>query len=143
MTTIPHPIAGPAGLHVARYGRLLAKIAPKLIETEAENEAALEIVEQLMRKGDENRSPEEDAVLNLLSALIGQFEERAYPIPEAEPREVLRLLMEQKGLQPADLAGVLGSRSKVSEILSGKRSISKEQAKRLGEKFRISPAAFI
>jgi HTH-type transcriptional regulator/antitoxin HigA len=46
-------------------------------------------------------------------------------------------------LKAADLAGVLGSRAKVSEILSGKRAISKEQAKRMGGFFGVSPVAFI
>ena len=51
--------------------------------------------------------------------------------------------MAGRDLKPADLAGVLGSRAKVSEVLSGKRTISKEQAKRLGLFFGVSPAAFI
>lgn len=83
--TIPQLATAPAGLNVARYRRLLAKFAPKIIETAAENEAALEIAVGLMRKGDENRSPEEDALLNLLILLIEQFEARAYPVPQGMP----------------------------------------------------------
>ena len=56
------PIASADGLNIGRYGRLLAKFAPKVIETEAENEAALAIVESLMKKGDEGRSHEEEAM---------------------------------------------------------------------------------
>jgi HTH-type transcriptional regulator / antitoxin HigA len=138
-----NPIAAPSGLNVKIYGRLLAKFAPKVIETEAENQAALTIVEQLILKGDGRRSPEEEAALGLLSSLIEQFEEAAYPIPDAEPREVLSDLMEHNGLKAIDLADIFGSRARVSEVLSGKRSISKEQAKRLGGRFRISPGAFI
>ena len=137
------PIAAPSGLDLKRYGRLLVKFAPKVIETEAENEAALAIVEKLMKKGDYGRNAEEDAVLELLSSLIEQFERKAYPIPAADPREVLRDLMEHNEVKAIDLAGVLGSRAKVSEILSGKRAISKEQAKRLGARFGVSPAVFI
>jgi HTH-type transcriptional regulator/antitoxin HigA len=62
---------------------------------------------------------------------------------EAALIEVLRELMEANGLKAAELAGTLGGRSRVSEILAGKRAISKEQARRLGERFRISPAVFI
>jgi HTH-type transcriptional regulator/antitoxin HigA len=51
--------------------------------------------------------------------------------------------MDGRGLKPTDLAAVVGSRARVSEILSGKRSISKEQAKALGTFFDVSPAAFI
>jgi hypothetical protein len=56
-TTISHPIAELAGLDVARYGSLLARFAPKLIETQAENEAALEIALQLIHKGDKTDRP--------------------------------------------------------------------------------------
>ena len=52
-------------------------------------------------------------------------------------------LMEANGIKPAELAGILGGRSRVSEILAGKRSINKEQARRLGQLFRVSPAVFI
>jgi plasmid maintenance system antidote protein VapI len=51
--------------------------------------------------------------------------------------------MEENDLSQADLLDVFGSRSRVSEAVSGKRAISKEQAKRLGDRFRVSPAAFI
>jgi HTH-type transcriptional regulator/antitoxin HigA len=51
--------------------------------------------------------------------------------------------MDGRDLKPADLAGVLGSRSRASEILSRKRSISKDQAKALAAFFGVSPAAFI
>src|SRR5579863_4411615 len=138
-----NPIAAPSGLDVKAYGRLLAKFAPKVIQNEAENEAALAIVERLILKGDGKRSPEEEAALELLSSLVARFEETAYPIPDAEPREALRDLMEHNDLKATDLAGIFGSRARVSEVLSGKRSISKEQAKRLGERFKLSPAVFI
>ena len=98
---------------------------------------------RLISIGDGKRSAEENALLSLLAALVEQFERRAYPVPSAEPKDILRDLMESNELKSADLADVMGGRSRVSEVLSGKRAISKEQAKRLGERFRISPAAFI
>lgn len=143
MSAILNTVAAPSGIDVKLYGRLLAKFAPKIIETEAENDAALAIVARLLEKGEENLTPEEDALFALLTSLVDRFEEAAYPMPDCEPREVLRDLMEHNDLKAIDLAGIFGSRAKVSEVLSGKRSISKEQAKRLGERFRLSPAAFI
>jgi len=134
-------IASPGRIDIKAYNRLLAKFAPKVIESEAENTRALAIVEGLMTKAE--LSHEEDAVLDLLVSLIERFEERAYPIPEASPKEVLEFLMEQNALKAADLVDELGSRAKASEILSGKRAISKVQAKRLGIRFRVSPALFI
>jgi HTH-type transcriptional regulator/antitoxin HigA len=113
-----------------------------MIETEEENERVLAIVEKLIAKG-EKRSPEEDAILNLLVHLVEEFEGKAYPMGEAAPAEMIAFLLAQRGLKPAALAVVLGSRGRVSEILAEKRSISKVQAKRLGDFFRVSPAAFI
>jgi HTH-type transcriptional regulator/antitoxin HigA len=125
-----------------RYRRLVAEVSPSLIETDEENQRALTIIDRLMSKG-EKRSPEEDAILSLLVPLVEQFEERAYPMGEATPAERIAFLLEQRGLKPAALAEVLGSRGRVSEILAAKRSISKEQAKRLGEFFHVSATAFI
>ena len=142
MSTI-HSIAAPSGIDVRRYGRLLAKFTPKVIQTEQENEESLAVVESLMERGDGNLTTEEVALLDLLGCLIQDFERRTYAPPEGDPAGALQVLMDGRELKPADLAGVLGSRAKVSEILSGKRAISKEQAKRLGVFFGVSPAAFI
>jgi HTH-type transcriptional regulator/antitoxin HigA len=125
-----------------RYGRLIAEVSPTIIETAEENDRVLAIVDKLMAKA-EKRSPEEEAILNLLVHLVEQFEEKAYPTGEATPAEMIAFLMEQRGLKPIALAEVLGSRGRVSEILAGKRSVSKERAKRLGEFFHVSPTAFI
>ncbi len=129
-------------LDPGRYRRLIAKVSPTVIETEEENERVLAIVERLMAKG-EKRTPEEDAVLNLLVHLVEQFEGKTYPISHATPPELIAFLLEQRGLKPAALAEILGSRGRVSEILAAKRSLSKEQAKRLAEFFHISVGAFI
>jgi HTH-type transcriptional regulator/antitoxin HigA len=125
-----------------RYRRLVAEVSPVIIESEEENERVLAIVERLMSKG-EKRSAEEDAILNLLVHLVEQFEGKAYPTGEASPAETIAFLLEQRGLRPVALAEVLGSRGRVSEILAAKRSVSKEQAKKLGEFFHVSAAAFL
>jgi HTH-type transcriptional regulator/antitoxin HigA len=125
-----------------RYRRLIAAVSPALIETEEENERVLAIIEKLMAKT-EKRSPEEEAILNLLVHLVEQFEEKAFPTGQAAPAEMIAFLLEQRGLKPIALAEVLGSRGRVSEILGGKRSVSKDQAKRLAEFFHVSPIAFI
>ncbi|HMC59469.1 MAG TPA: helix-turn-helix domain-containing protein [Candidatus Solibacter sp.] len=120
------------------YGRLLAKAVPCVIATEAEHERALAVVEALIEKGERNMTPEEDALLDLLTNLIRDYEATAYPPREkSKPGEMVAFLLEQRALKPSDLWPVIGSRSRVSEILSGKRSISKEQAKKLAEFFRV------
>jgi HTH-type transcriptional regulator/antitoxin HigA len=73
-------------LDLKRYGRLLARAVPKVIKTEEENERALAIVESLMEKGEGNMTVEEDALLELLTDLIHDFEEKAYPIYRSPSR---------------------------------------------------------
>ena len=132
-----------ANVDLRRYGHLLAKTAPRVIKTDADNERMLAVVDKLMRKGENKLTPEEDALLELLVDLIHDYEEERYPIPKSPPHEMLSYLLDRKGLMPKDLWAVLGSKSRVSEILSGKRSISKEQARKLAAFFRVSVALFI
>jgi HTH-type transcriptional regulator/antitoxin HigA len=92
-----------------------------VIKSEEDNHRMLAVVEKLMRKGENKLTPEEDALLDLLLDLIQRFEEEHYPIPKSPPR----------GIMPKDLWRVLGSKSRSSEIVSGKRSVNKDQAKKL------------
>jgi HTH-type transcriptional regulator / antitoxin HigA len=138
-----HTVAGPSGINVVKYGRLLAKFTPKVIQSEAENEEALAIVESLMVKGDQRRSAEEDALFELLVSLIERFEQSAWSLPEGDPAGVLKLLIEGRGVATADLAHIFGSEHGTSEVLARNRAISIDEAKRLGNFFKVSPAAFI
>ncbi len=126
-----------------RYADLLATVLPKPIETEAENERALEIVNHLMSKGEKKLTAEERWLLRMLAPLIEDFEEKAYPIDEAPPRAVLKTLMEDRGLKQIDLAPLFGGRSRVSDVLAGKREISKAQAKALSAFFKVPADLFI
>jgi HTH-type transcriptional regulator/antitoxin HigA len=130
-------------LDARKYAALLAEALPRPIETEAENERALEIVNRLMSKGEDQLTPEESVLLRLLVRLIEDFEEQAYPIPEAPGYRVLQRLMKNRGLKQADLLPIFGSRGIASEVVNGKRAISKAQAKALGEFFKVSPELFI
>ena len=122
------------------------KISPKVIETEAENEKYLAIVEALMFKG-QNRTIEETALLRVLVLLIEEFEEKYYSFKEWQkttPHEFLQHLMAGKEMKQSDLVGILSmSSGLISSIVNGKRQISKEQAKKLGEYFKVSPGLFI
>jgi HTH-type transcriptional regulator/antitoxin HigA len=131
-------------IDVRRYGRLLAKAVPRVITTPEENERALAIVESLIEKGERNMTPEEDALLDLVTNLIRDYETRAYPPRrKSEPHEIVTFLFEQHGLAAKDLWPVIGSNGRVSEILTGKRSISKDQAKKLAHFFHVGVDLFI
>ncbi|HEV7859155.1 MAG TPA: helix-turn-helix domain-containing protein [Pyrinomonadaceae bacterium] len=98
--------------------------------------------QKLIDKG-EQRSPEEDALLDLIVHLIQEFERKFYPIGEATPHEVLRELMNARGLKQRDLWELFGSKGIASEVINGKRGISKAQAKALAEFFHVSVEVFI
>jgi HTH-type transcriptional regulator / antitoxin HigA len=123
------------------YARLLAATQPKAIETEAENEFYLAEVTKLMQLG-ETLSPAQERLLKLLVNLIESFESQHYQLKSATPLEILTELMVDRGLKQKDLLPVFGSQGVASEVLSGKRGISKAVAKALGEFFKVSPSLF-
>jgi len=114
-----------------------------VIETEEENERMLAAVERLMAKGEETLTPEEGRLFKLMVRLIEDFEQGAHPIPDAKPHEVLQHLLEARGLRQADLLPLFGSRGYTSDIVNGKRGVSKEHAKKLGRFFHVSPELFL
>ncbi len=123
------------------YAQLLAFYQPKVIETEEENDRAIALAEELEHKP--NRTLEEEAILELLVTLIEKFEAEQYPIPEGTPHQMLLHLMEASGIKQENLVGVIGSRGVVSEVVNGKRSISKTQAKALAAMFSVDVGLFI
>jgi HTH-type transcriptional regulator / antitoxin HigA len=122
------------------------RIIPKIIETHEEYEQFLAVVERLVFKK-QAYTPEENVLFKLLVKLIVDYEEETYNLKEwskTAPHEMLQHLMEARGMKQVDLVGVLSpSKGLVSSIVNGKRSISKAQAKKLGEIFNISASVFI
>jgi HTH-type transcriptional regulator / antitoxin HigA len=71
----------------------------------------------------ESNTPQGDE-LELLSLLVHDYEEKVFPIDKPDPVAAIRFRMEQQDLKPEDLVPFLGSRSRVSEVLSGRRHLS-------------------
>jgi HTH-type transcriptional regulator / antitoxin HigA len=123
------------------YNQLLTKFQPKIIENESEYQQARHLLINLISKQD--RLPEETAMVKLMATIIKDFDAKQ-PKPEpASPQEVLLHLRSANNMKQADLVSKIGSKGVVSEIVNGKRSISKAQAKILGEMFKVSPSLFI
>jgi HTH-type transcriptional regulator/antitoxin HigA len=100
------------------------------------------IVDALLDEiGDNEDHPLVD-VLDYLAEQMKAYEDKQFPVPEAEPRQVLRFLMEQHKLKQEDLSEC-APQSHISEILNGKRSISKDTAKKLARRFNVSADLFI
>ncbi len=91
--------------------------------------------------GDDENHPLAD-VLDYLADQVKAYEDENFQIPEAEPKEVLRFLMDQHGLKQEDL-GDCAPQSRISDILNGRRSISKEIAKRLARRFHVRVDVFM
>ena len=106
------------------------------LNTEADYDWALAEVEHYF---DEEPAPgtPEAARFDVLSALIENYEAKHWPIEAADPVEAIRFRMEQAGYGQADLARVIGSRSRASELLSRKRGLTMEQAFKLHREWNI------
>jgi HTH-type transcriptional regulator/antitoxin HigA len=88
-------------------------------------------------------SAEESALLETLAILVQAYDERRNPSPSVAPNESLAYLMETSGRTARELLPIFGTRGRVSEVLSGKRSISKQQAKKLASLFKVTVDLFI
>jgi len=79
----------------------------------------------------------------MLTLFIEDYQEKRYPMPHVSPHQSLRALMDDRGLKHKDIWPVLGNKGAATEILNGQRSISKAQAKRLAEFFRVPIDLFV
>jgi len=101
---------------------------PKIIKNDVEYEAALEQLDLLM---DAEAGSAESDTLELWATLIELYEQQAHPVELPSVIDAIRFRMDQTGLKQQDLIPYLGSRSKVSEVLSGKRSLSLAMMRKL------------
>ena len=112
----------------------------KPIRTEADYEAALAEVQRLWgaksgtQKGDQ---------LDVLATLVEAYEERQFPFDPPDPIEAIKFRMEQQGLTRKDLEALIGTRSRIAEVLSRKRALSVAMIRRLHEKLGIPAEVLI
>ena len=126
-----------------KYVRLANRVLLKAIETDEEYDRMVAAVGELMDKGEDNLSPEQSALLETLAILIQAYDDRHDALPQLPANEMLAYLLETSGRAAKDLLPVFGTRGRASEVLNGKRSISKEQAKKLAVLFKVSADLFI
>ena len=108
----------------------------KPIKNEKQYEAAAERIYKLMQHKIKPGSKEGDE-LEILSLLVKDYEEKHYPIPPPDPIAAIKFRMEQMGITNTDLVKILGYRSRVSEIFSGKRKLSLEMIRTLHLRLKI------
>jgi HTH-type transcriptional regulator / antitoxin HigA len=127
------------------YLRLIGKFPLRPIETMRDYDDAARIVEKLAIRAEEDLDEGESQYLGALATLIEAFDQEHYAEMGARsgPVELLRHLMEQRGMTTADVGRILGSRSSASMVLNGDRELSKAQILALAEYFKIGAGAFL
>jgi HTH-type transcriptional regulator/antitoxin HigA len=112
------------------------------IRTRDEYERTVALMNALLDVVGDREDHALSGLLDLVSELVGDYDAAHFAIGASEPREVLRYLIEARGLRQSDLAGVV-AQGNLSAILAGKRRISAALAGKLGRYFGVSPAAFV
>ena len=110
------------------------------IRSEADYEAALAAVERLW--GARSGTPEGDR-LDILATLIDAYESEHHPIDPPDPIEAIKFRVEQQGLTRKDLEGILGTRTRVAEVLNRRRGLSISMIRRLNARLGISAEVLI
>lgn len=112
------------------------------IRTKKDYARASAVMNQLLDGvGEDEKHPLAD-VLDYLSNQVSVYEADHVDIPNAPPRDVLRFLMDQHGLSQTDLSDC-APQSRISEILNGRRAISKELSKALAKRFGVGVGVFV
>lgn len=106
----------------------------KVIKTENEYEKALKRFEKVFHAPMNSKEGDE---AELLALLIENYEEKNYSIEAPDPIEAVKFRMEQMGMNKTDLAGIIGYKSRVSEVFNGKRKLTLVMIRNLHEKLNI------
>lgn len=127
-------------IELANPAEMIRRGAPRLIHNDKELAAYTAALFDLTVKA--RPTAYEEEAIELITLLIEQYESARYPLPDAEPVDVLRFLLEHNELSQRDISSELGSESTVSLILSGKRRLNQAHIERLSRRFNVSPAVF-
>lgn len=112
----------------------------KPIKTETDYQEALKRIELLWNAAPDTAEGDE---LDLLVTLVESWETKNYPILPPDPVDAIKFRMDQMNLTATDIAKIIGSRSRVSEILKRRRKITLKMAKALHEKLMIPAESFL
>ena len=127
---------------VAAFSKLREMLGVLVVRTRQDHDAAALLMDEIMDIiGEDENHPLQD-LLHILASQIEAYEDEHVQIPDAEPREVLRYLMEEHGLKQTDLSDCM-PQNRVSEVLSGERKITVDAAKKLAQRFKVSTDVFL
>lgn len=112
----------------------------KPIKTEKDYDSALERLELIFDASPNSKEGDEAEILSLL---IENFENKHYPIDLPDPIEAIKIRMEEMNLKQKDLVGVIGGKSRVSEILNKKKRLTVEMIRELERVLHISASVLV
>jgi len=123
------------------YLELVLQFPLRPIRSERELNAAVKMVDSLLDRND--LAPEEEDYLEVLGDLVEQYESEAHPIAPVSDVEMLRHLIDAKGVSQRDVSKATGiADSTISEVLKGKRSLNRSHIGKLSKYFGVSPDVF-
>jgi len=125
----------------ARYLELVHQFPLRPIRSDKELDDAVRMVDVLLDRRD--LAPEEEDYLEVLGDLVERYETEVHPMPPVSDAEVLRHLLEAKGVGRIELCAVTGiADSTISDVLKGKRSLNRGHIGKLARYFKVSPNVF-
>ena len=123
-----------------KYLELLKQYPPRPIHNEEDLEMMQEVINRLLDKP--QLTVEEREYLNVLGALIYEYEENQEPIPDIYGLELLKFILEEKKLQKQDLLSIFESKSTLDDILDGQQELTPIYIQKLANFLNISPDLF-
>ncbi|MGC8644635.1 MAG: helix-turn-helix domain-containing protein [Isosphaeraceae bacterium] len=124
------------------YLALIGRFSLRPIRTDAELDVASAIIDELTERDD--LSPAESDYLDVLGDLVEKYEDEYVEMPHVSDGAMLRCLMEDKGVQQADIVRGTGiSKTVLSLVQGGKRNLTREHIEALSKYFGVTPAVFL
>lgn len=124
-----------------KYLELLKQYPPRPIDNEEDLEMMQQVINRLLDKP--QLTVEEREYLNVLGALIYEYEENQEPIPDIYGLELLKFILEEINLQKQDLLSIFESKSTLDDILDGQQELTPIYIQKLANFLNISPDLFL
>jgi HTH-type transcriptional regulator/antitoxin HigA len=124
-----------------KYLELLKQYPPRPIHNEEDLEMMQEVINRLLDKP--QLTVEEREYLNVLGALIYEYEENQEPIPDIYGLELLKFILEERNLQKQDLLSIFESKSTLDDIFDGLQELTPIYIQKLANFLNISPDLFL